>query len=363
MRWPAVTAAVLLAGAIAVAGCGTGSASTLASGETSTSTSPIATHDTHRPASPGGGGGGAGRPGGGGGGAGRPGDGGGGAGRSGDGGGGAGRPAGFWYGTDSWPVTLSATAPYTIPYTGGVYGGYIGMAGNWARWQGCATGNMLAWSAVNAQQADVNYSSHGKGIGTGVYWYMGGPGVDPGWNGTTTEARQWGEAQAAQAIAHADADRVTYKILFLDIELPGIKPALDNGWTSVYSSPCSGKATGARVTPELSRAEFNGFTDYLKARSGFLPAVYSEPQIWQEIFGTGSLAQIPHTYEWTYTPATADLRLAPRGWCLRGTSQCAQFFGGVTADSPYAVMWQWSGGGGIRNPYGDFDQINANPVP
>jgi hypothetical protein len=347
MRWPAVVAAVLLAGGAAVAGCGTGAASTPASGGTSASPStsttpaapseaspdspaPSATRDTQHAVSPGDGGEDS-----------------------------VDRPSGFWYGTDSWPVTMSPTAPYTIPYTGGDYGGYIGMAGNWARWQGCATGNMFAWSPANAEQAKVNHDRYGKGIGTAVYWYMGGPGVDPGYNGTTAEARKWGEDQAARAIAAADADHVTYKILFMDIELPGIRPALDNGWTSVYTSPCSGQTTGARVTPELSRAEFNGFSDYLKARSGYLPGVYSEPEIWQEIFGTGSLAQIPHTYEWTYTPETADLRLAPRGWCLRGTSECAQFFGGVTADSGYAVMWQWSGGGGIRNPYGDFDQINA----
>ena len=28
----------------------------------------------------------------------------------------------------------------------------------------------------------------------------------------------------------------------------------------------------------------------------------------------------------------------------------------------YAVMWQWSGGGGTYNGYGDFDQIDTNVV-
>jgi len=46
------------------------------------------------------------------------------------------------------------------------------------------------------------------------------------------------------------------------------------------------------------------------------------------------------------------------GWCLR-SGGCAQFFGGQASSSPYALMWQWSGGGGIRNGVGDFDQIDG----
>jgi hypothetical protein len=53
------------------------------------------------------------------------------------------------------------------------------------------------------------------------------------------------------------------------------------------------------------------------------------------------------------------------GWCLTGSasSVCAHFFGGVTRGSTYALMWQWSGGGGSRNGVGDFDQIDANRTP
>ena len=165
MRRPvAIFAALLAAGAI-LAGCGgSGAASTPAPGISGTSTtsttgagngtstsraaSPPASEATHAPSathtphgtSPG------------------------------DDGGGVDHPAGFWYGTDSWPVTMSATAPYTIPYTGGAYGGYIGMAGNWARWQGCRTGNFLAWSGSNSVQADTNHTRYRRGIGTGGYW-------------------------------------------------------------------------------------------------------------------------------------------------------------------------------------------------
>jgi hypothetical protein len=100
-------------------------------------------------------------------------------GRSGDG------PPGFWWGTDSWPVTVPSNAPYSMPYLGpgGFYGGYIGMTGNWAYWLGCK-GSFIAYSAANAAQAHTNYTEYGKGIGVGAYWFMGGPGVDPHYNGT-----------------------------------------------------------------------------------------------------------------------------------------------------------------------------------
>jgi hypothetical protein len=67
-------------------------------------------------------------------------------------------PAGFYYGTDSFTVSGTGSAPYHEPVLGGPYGGYIGMAGNWARWAGCKTGNFLAWSPSNSAQANVNYT-------------------------------------------------------------------------------------------------------------------------------------------------------------------------------------------------------------
>ena len=267
-------------------------------------------------------------------------------------------PPGFWYGTDSWPVTVSGRAPYSEPGTGGAYGGYIGMTGSWSYWLGCH-GGFLAWSAANSAQADTNYTTYGKGIGTAVYWFMGGPGVDPGWNGTAAQATAWGARQAARALADAAGDHVTYPVLFMDIELPGVAPASDNGWNNVYTSPCSGVVRQSGVPAALDRADFNGFWGYVVAHSKYKPGVYSAAGIWTSIFGTGSAASIPHTDEWTYEPETANLSDAPSGWCLK-SGGCAQFFGGVSSSSSNALMWQWSGGGGVRNAIGDFDQIDAS---
>jgi hypothetical protein len=271
-------------------------------------------------------------------------------------------PAGFYYGTDSWPIAINSPAPHREPDISGnpVYGGYIGMAGNWARWSGC--GGNIAWSSQDSAAANTNYTTYGKGIGTGVYWFMGGPGVDPHYNGTTAEASSWGAAQAAKTLKAMGSLHVTYKIVWLDIELPGIRPALDNGWNNVYTSPCSGKIKTAGVAASVDRAEVDGYEAYLTAHSSYVPGVYSSPSIWNSIFGTGSASDISGTYEWTYTDGTSRLSNPPVKWCVLGTTTCARFFGGVSRSSQQAVMWQWSGGGGITNGIGDFDQIDTNTV-
>jgi hypothetical protein len=276
------------------------------------------------------------------------------------------RPAGFLYGTDSWPIAVKGSPPYPTPVLGSPYGGYIGMTGNVFQWQGC--GDKSAWSPSNSAAANVNFSTYHTGIGTGVYWFLGGPGVDPHYNGKTSEARAWGVAQAQRALSDISQVQVTYPVVFADVELPGsapgISPAPDNGWNAVYTSTCSGRVRSHGINPEVDRADFKGFTNYIVAHSSFKAGVYSAPSVWAAIFGTGTAASVNSTtYEWTYEPATSHLSPRPTGWCLRGTSTCAQFFGGATSDSSNAVMWQWSGGGGTFNGVGDFDQIDVDRTP
>jgi hypothetical protein len=269
-------------------------------------------------------------------------------------------PSGFYYGTDSWPVSGAGSAPYKEPHIGGSYGGYIGMAGNWAREEGCHTGNFLAWSSANSAQADTNYTKYHVGIGTGVYWYMGGPGVDPHYNGSTSEAAKWGTQQAEWTLAAMKSLHVTYPVVWADIEEPGIEPAPDNGWNDVYTGPCSWHVKQSFISATVDRAEFNAYASYITGHSSDKVGVYSTAAIWSSIFGTGTESKIPNTYEWTYEAETSRVSAAPDGWCLRGTSGCAQFFGGQTSSSKYALMWQWSGGGGVSNGFGDFDQIDVS---
>jgi len=276
-------------------------------------------------------------------------------------------PAGFWSGTDSTAISVPGPAPYHEPAIGGAYGGYIGMTGNWATWQHCGT--KIVWSGADSGAADVDYNHFHQGIGTGVYWFMGGPGVDPHYNGTTSEASAWGAAQAARTLSDISGERtpVTYPVVFMDIEIPGnapsFTPAQDNGWNTVYTSACSGRVKTHHIAAQVDRAELNGYAAYLTSHSKDKAGVYSAPGVWASIFGTGSAASIPNTYEWTYNGDTSSLAHHPSGWCLSGTRTCAQFFGGVTSASKYAVMWQWSGGGGTRNGVGDFDQIDGSRTP
>ena len=277
-------------------------------------------------------------------------------------------PAGFWYGTDSSYIPIPGSPPYREPAIGGTYGGYIGMAGNWANWQKCS-GDKVVWSTTDSKDADINFLDYNRGIGVGVYWFMAGPGVDPHYNGTAAEATAWGAAQAAQTLtdmAHLSSP-VTYPVVFMDVELPGhapgYTPADDNGWNAVYTSTCSGVVKKLHIPAAIDRADFNGYANYLTSHSSYKAGVYSAPGVWRSIFGTGTSATLTNTYEWTYTADTSSLSHHPSGWCLKDTSTCAQFFGGKTSSSKYALMWQWSGGGGTHNGYGDFDQIDQARTP
>ena len=274
-------------------------------------------------------------------------------------------PPGFWWGTDSLPVSVPGSAPYRMPYLGGAYGGYIGMTGNWAYWQGCK-GGFIAFDASDAAKAHADFTKYGQGVGDGAYWFMGGPGVDPHYNGSTAEASAWGARQAARALSDIAGGAFDYKVVWMDVELPGIAPAPDNGWNDVYTSACSGVIRQGGIPVAVDRADFNGFADYVTAHSSYKVGVYSTASVWTSIFGTGTDSLIPNTYEWTYEPETTNYTGAdPSGWCLNhGSGPCAQFFGGQTSSSSHALMWQWSGGGGVTNGIGgfngDLDQIDSS---
>ena len=276
-------------------------------------------------------------------------------------------PPGFWYGTDSRTISISGSVPYREPVIGGSYGGYIGMTGNWARWQNCGH-KILVWSSANASQASANFRAH-AGVGTGAYWFMAGPGVDPKYNGTTGEGYAWGREQAQRALIDAAGDHLNYPVIFMDVEIPGdapdYTPAPDNGWNNVYTSACSGRVKSSGIAASVDRSVLNGFAAWVTGHSSYKVGVYSAPDIWADIFGTGIASSLTNTYEWTYESFTSSLANPPDGWCLTGSasSTCARFFGGISGSSKYALMWQWSGGGGSDNGVGDFDQIDGARTP
>ena len=218
----------------------------------------------------------------------------------------------FGYGTDSWPTTVTGNGPYKEPVIGGNYSGYIGMAGNWARVEGCKTGNFLAWNqrptATRRTPTTPSTTSASAPASTGTW-------AAPGSTRTATAPPQrrpsGARAQAADALAAMKTHTITYPVVWADIELPGIEPALDNGWNSVYSSPCSERVVQTSVPANVDRADFNGFADYITAHSTYKVGVYTANSVWTSIFGTGTASRIPNTYEWTYWPETSHLSQAP----------------------------------------------------
>ena len=114
------------------------------------------------------------------------------------------------------------------------------------------------------------------------------------------------------------------------------------------------------VPAAVDRADFNGFANYIAAHSPVQARRLLGPGIWTSHLRHRQRAPIPHTDEWTYEPETANLANAPYGWCLnQGPARARSSSAGVPTPAPNALMWQWSGGGGVRNGFGDFDQIDG----
>ena len=211
---------------------------------------------------------------------------------------------------------IPGTGPYQEPVIGGTYGGYMGMAGNWARTEGCKTGNFLAWSPANAGQANTNFTKYHVGVGTGVYWYMGGPGVDPHWNGTTTEASNGASCRRRGRSRRSRASTSPTRCSGPTSSCRGSRPPRTTGGTA--STP---RRAAAKVRQTPSRRSSTG-----RCSTGSRPtsprtprtrSASTPPRDLAIIFGTGVRSPIPNTYEWTYLPETSSLSAAPTGWCLQ----------------------------------------------
>lgn len=261
-------------------------------------------------------------------------------------------PGGFYYGADGSGPTAVGSFPYQEPTTGGTFGGYVGEVYTWSDYLGCTSGREVNQVDV----ADANYNAANYHVpvppyGTMLYWFMGGAGVDPGYNGTGTEAYHGGQvqAQAAMEVYNGAGPAVYSHLVWMDIEAgPSYRV---NGWNHVASS-CGTNVTSNYVAPNLDRDTFNGFWNYIHNSTAFAPGAYSAPDFWSCTFGT-SYGSIPHTYEWTYEYSSISVNPGPSSWCQTGYG-CAEFFGGQDAASSYALAWQWSLAGG------DYDQFDAN---
>ena len=267
---------------------------------------------------------------------------------------------GFFYGTDSSAPTACGNGPYTEPVNGdcsstnGPYGEYMGELGSYENWQGCTTSG-LAWVQGNYNMANDNIMEYGVGIGAAGYWFAAGPGRDPHYNGTTSEAMTWGQEQAQQAMSQVSSLFFNFRYIFMDIENNGTPPD-GNGWNTVWNGPCGNNAGAEYIAPNVDYATFLGFVNYIDVNSPYSAGVYSAGGAgygsWTGIFGG---EQIPGgAAEWTFDNEQSQLTF-PAGFT--GSASSPIWFAGAPAACDLA--WQWSGGDGVLNSLGDFDQVEA----
>ena len=108
---------------------------------------------------------------------------------------------GFWYGTDSATIAITTKPPYREPRSAARRrtAGTSGWPGTGPA--GPAAAACLVWSSQDSKAANTNYNTYHKGIGTGVYWFMAGPGVDPHYNGKTLRGVRVGRGPGGQDAA------------------------------------------------------------------------------------------------------------------------------------------------------------------
>jgi hypothetical protein len=267
------------------------------------------------------------------------------------------RSATFFYGTDSGAPVACGRGPYTEPVgdcangTHGIYGEYIGELGSWLNWRGC-TDSGLNWVQANYNMATDNLIRYHTGLGAAAYWFAAGPGRDPEYNGTTAEAMIWGQRQAEQFLDSSGVF-LNFEYVFLDIENNGSAPD-GNGWNTVWNSPCSSHVKAEYIAPAVDYATYQGFARFIDSHSPYRVGVYSSGGNWYGSWnGIFSPVRLSHAAEWTFTNEQSQLQF-PSGFSDSGAS--AGWFGGER--SACDLLWQWSGGNGVLNGYGDFDQAD-----
>jgi hypothetical protein len=161
---------------------------------------------------------------------------------------------------------------------------------------------------------------------------MAGPSFAP----SGLSAYNWGVRQGHWAIDDwqnwygGGTHRMPLRILWADVEV-------GQGWGG----------TGAQ-----NRDVFNGFYDtVVAAKDGLEPGAYSTNVQWNEIMGNNN--SLLNTWEWTAQTSVANSP-SPCPTSFSGSGISAVFFGGQTASSPHAAIWQWSLGNA------DYDQIDSN---
>jgi hypothetical protein len=272
--------------------------------------------------------------------------------------------SGFIYGTDSGYPYACGSGPYREPDgvcgdgTEGYYGLYVGESGTWQNWE-CGDGYGLNWVQGNYNAANDNAVDYDvDDVGASAYWFAAGPGRDPHYNGTTSEAETWGEDQGAAMADSVEGLSLDSLYFFLDMETAGDPDG--NGWNSIWSG-CGGSGTGS-IAGDVDRATYAGFMSEVINDTGYLAGIYSAGGdyfgAWEGIMGSSET--ICCTAEWTFDNEQAEVYNDFPG-NFSGSNASADWF--ASAPAACESFWQWSGGDGILNEFGgDYDQVDANRI-
>jgi len=252
---------------------------------------------------------------------------------------------------------------------GGLYQGYDAEVDTWLDAYCGYSGVAYNTTAGNAASSDYynGWTNYGYGgIGYGYFYYAAGPGADPSYNGTTSEAYAWGKSQAKQFIGAiaGSTNPLGYpiqEVVWMDIESGAGFGYGGNGWNGVTGG-CNTENRNVSISPCVDSATISGF-DYAMSNAtvygseeDFVTGVYSAPAFWQQTFAGSSCGSMPSVPEWTYETQTA-VTPGPQGWCEG--SACAAWFAGPTAANE--MIWQWTNT--ATETSGDFDQIYVPSVP
>ena len=266
-------------------------------------------------------------------------------------------PSPFYYGADSnGPSGTGSGYPFMEPGTGGIYGAYLGELSTYTDYLGCTSGSALNAGDISQVNQDEPWPGWGITIpGVMWYYYLGGPGADPNYNGTTSEAFAWGQSQGyAAAVALEQVDQAgngsdtTYdQLIFADVEP-------DPSWQYVLTGACSATISGT-LPPGLAYQTYEGFLQYildLYLNDGWpvLEGTYSAPAWFNPIIGSS----VDPAWSWTYESSNGVVTPDPVGFTQSGYGS-AQWFGAYS--SAEEVAWQWDQSGG------DYDQWDTGNVP
>ncbi|MHB1684460.1 MAG: hypothetical protein ACYCYO_16805 [Bacilli bacterium] len=194
---------------------------------------------------------------------------------------------------------------------------YIGELGYATTSGGSPCGEGAAFNTTAANEV----AQRGNPVTTWGYWFTMGPKADPNYNGTSTEAYDWGHAQGTAAAKSWNANLYVFGYtVFADIE-------------TYVPSNCSAPASMGWLTGQtstdytLNQEVWKGFKSGLvETDSKLVAGIYSSPYLWTTLMDNISISGVPiWTSETSLTSNTCPTSMSEAGTFGGGTLHFWQF--------------------------------------